>query len=94
MKKCYIAGKISGTNDYHERFATAAKEVIELGMIPVNPVTLLHNHDKRWSSYMREALTAMLECDCIYLQTEFLQSEGAVIEFHLANKLGFEILYQ
>ena len=94
MKKCYIAGKVTGTTDYEERFSAAAKEVIELGMLPVNPVTLLHSHDKRWSSYMRESLTAMLECDCIYLLEGYHLSEGALIEFHLANKLGFEIFNQ
>ena len=80
--------------DYEERFSAAEKEVIELGMIPVNPVTLLHNHDKRWSSYMRESLTAMLECDSVYLLEGYYLSEGALIEFHLANKLNFEIFNQ
>lgn len=94
MKKCYISGKITGTTDYEERFAAAAKEVIQLGMIPVNPVTLLHNHDKSWCSYMRESLSAQLQCEAIYFLKDFNQSGGAEIERYLALKLKFDVYYQ
>lgn len=94
MKKCYISGPISGTEDYKERFAAAEQQVRALGMQPVNPVTLMHDHDKKWSSYMRVALLAMLDCQAIYFLDGWLQSEWANIEFNLAQELDFERFYQ
>jgi hypothetical protein len=94
MKKCYITGPITGTEDYEERFAAAEKEVRALGMEPVNPVTLAHDHDKKWSSYMRVALKGMLQCECIYVLRGWLNSEGANIEFNLAQQLEYERYYQ
>jgi len=96
MKKCYISGKITGLpeSEYKANFEQAKKEVSELGLVPVSPVDLPHNHERTWISYMKEDLTAFLTCDCIYLLENWESSKGAVIEFHLAVQLGLETIYQ
>jgi hypothetical protein len=94
MKKCYISGAITDSKGYKEKFAKAEKEVKAMGMIPVNPVVLPHKHDMSWQSYMKEAIKAMLECDCVYMLRDCIQSKGAMIEFDLAKHLYMEIHYQ
>lgn len=94
MKKCYIAGPISGTEDYEKRFRKAEQEVRALGMHPVNPVTLPHLHDKSWAAYMKEAMREMLNCEAIYMLKGWMDSEGARLEFNLAQELEFDRYYQ
>ena len=96
MKRCYIAGKITGLpeSEWKQNFEQAKKEVSELGFIPVSPIDLPHNHAKTWRDYMKEDLTALLTCDCIYLLENWESSRGAIIEFHLAVQLEIETMYQ
>lgn len=94
MKKCYLSGPITGTTDYHDRFISAFQNVFEMGMVPINPVTLKHDHDKKYESYLKESLKAMLDCQCIYLMTGYEKSKGATIERFIAQRLNYEIFYQ
>lgn len=66
--KIYISGKISGIeNEAPELFAKAEKELQAMGFETVNPMTLNHQHDKSWHSYMRE--NAMLSTCFLIGQT-------------------------
>lgn len=98
MKKCYIAGKITGLpeKEYMAKFADAEDEVKQLLGIEdiVNPVTLPHNHGRTWSDYMRECLKEMLDCDVVFALDNWEDSEGARTELSLAQKLGMKIFYQ
>lgn len=94
MKKCYIAGKITGTNDFKERFAKAEQEVNRMGLLPINPVALPHNHDKSWASYMKECIAELMGCDCIYLLKGWDKSPGAKLEHSIANFKGMEIFFE
>ena len=96
MTKCYIAGKISGIplQKAKDNFFAAELEVDNLKYQPVNPLNLPHRHDKKWASYMKECIAALTECDLIYMLVGWGESEGAKLEFDLANKLGITILYQ
>jgi len=95
-KRCYIAGKIGTlTADVYEaNFATARQEVEALGMKPICPTQLPHNHDRTWISYMREDLAALLTCDKVYAQRNWTNSKGAGIEVNTALALGIEVIYQ
>jgi len=95
-KKCYIAGKITGLSDedFTANFKTAAEEVKIIGMTPISPIELTHNHDRSWLNYMREDLTEMLKCDCVYALRNYKDSRGASIEVNLAISLGINVIYQ
>jgi hypothetical protein len=100
MKKCYIAGSITNgnlipvTEERENAFMQAARVVENGGMYPINPMKLLHNHDKTWLSYMRTCLRAMLTCEVVYMLQGWEQSRGASIEHNLAKELGLKIIYQ
>jgi hypothetical protein len=96
MKKCYIAGKITGLSldAFTQNFESAKNEVKNLGFEPVSPTDLKHDHDRTWLSYMREDLKAMLECDVVYVQRNWNDSPGASIEVLMAKRLGLQVIYQ
>jgi len=96
MRKCYIAGKIGDLPKevYERKFADAEIHVWNKGYEPVNPVTLPHNHNKAWVSYMKEDIAALLQCEAVYALKDWRQSPGAVIEIELATKLGLTIFQQ
>ena len=94
MKKCYIAGAVTGTNDFKERFDAAEYKVIRMDMIPINPVTLPHKHNKEWKSYMKECISALMDCDCIFLLEGWEKSKGANIELEIAASLQYPVYHQ
>lgn len=95
MKKIYISGKITGIEKEAETlFANAEKEVIQMGFLPVNPLTINHNHDKSWQSYMKEDVKALCDCDAIYMLSNWRDSNGATIELSIANHLELDVIHQ
>lgn len=93
--KIYISGKISGIEDSAcAIFEKAGNELVKSGYKVVNPMKLPHDHDKRWESYMKEDLKALMDCDEIFMLENWETSRGAKIEYDLASKLGIKISYQ
>lgn len=94
--KCYIAGKIGGLSiaEYTQNFNIAKEEVLNMGYNPISPTDLPHNHDKTWSSYMREDVTEMLKCDAVYCLSNWRNSPGATIEINIALQIGLTIIHQ
>jgi hypothetical protein len=92
--KIYIAGPITG-HDLAERkreFDFTAT-LLELdGYEVINPVSLPHDHDKSWESYMKECIEALVKCNAIYLMPKWELSEGARLEFTIASKLKMKII--
>lgn len=96
MKKIYISGKITGL-DYETALSifNEAEEFLKLaGYEVVNPMTIEHNHDKTWESYMKVDLIEMLKCDAVYMLKGWYTSKGARMEFDIAEKLGIQILFE
>jgi len=92
--KAYISGKITGLSieDARKNFEQGKSAVEKLGFIPVSPMDLPHNHDQTWESYMKEDLTALLECQAIYTLPNWEDSRGAKIEVELAKQLGIHVI--
>lgn len=94
-EKIYISGKISGIEEEApELFEQAENALKEKGYDTVNPVTLNHDHDKSWQSFMREDVKAMLDCDSIYMMSNWTTSKGAKIEREIAIHLGLKVIYE
>lgn len=95
MKKIYISGKISGIEaDAENIFRQAAIHLTSKGFNVVNPMTIKHDHDLSWLNYMKTDIIALMECDSIYMLSNWTDSNGAEIERRLAKNLGMEIIYQ
>lgn len=93
--KIYISGKISGIeNEALQLFEEAEEYLCANGYEPVNPMKLLHDHDKTWESYMREDLKAMLDCEGVFMLKNWESSTGAKIEHGLAHALNLKVFYQ
>ena len=94
-KSFYLSGKITGIeNEAPALFAQAEKEVINMGFSPVNPMTIKHNHNKTWQSFMREDVKALCDCDGIYMLSNWRESNGAKIELAVANHLELDVMHQ
>jgi len=94
--KIYISGRITGLviEEATELFEKAENDLRAKGYDVVNPMTLIHNHDKSWQSYMKEDIKALCDCDAIYMLLEWGFSKGAEIEHRLALDLGMIVLYE
>jgi hypothetical protein len=95
-KKCYIAGKIGDLPKeiYEANFEKAEQEVIALGMIPVSPVKLPHNHNKSYEAYMCEDIAAMCQCHAVYALRNWRHSPGAKEEIRIATFVGKTVIHQ
>ncbi len=93
---CYIAGKIGDMPEpvYRPLFEQAEKEVEELGLIPVSPLRLPHDHGQTWGEYMREDIAALMDCGHLYALRNWRHSPGATIEVRLAVEVGINVIHQ
>ena len=95
MSKIYISGKISGIeSEAAQLFQQAENELKAKGFNPINPMTLNHDHDKSWHSYIKEDVKALCDCDQIYMLSNWKDSKGAIIEHTIAMYLGIDVVYQ
>lgn len=92
--KIYISGKITGLSleAAETLFKSAETDLLKQGYEVVNPMTIPHDHDKTWLSYMRADIKALVDCDAIYMLRNWTESKGACTEFNLAHDLGLKII--
>jgi len=94
-EKVYICGKVTGMEVKAKSLFYLAEIYLEKqGYDTVNPMTLDHNHDKSWSSYMRVCLKTLCDCEVIFMLKNWKLSKGARLEHRIAKELGIEIIYQ
>lgn len=96
--KIYISGKITGTEDYMQRFEQAEKELHELypEASVINPakVNAVLPTDTTYEQYMEMSFTMLRMCDAIYFMKGWQESNGAIREQAKASELGIKFLYQ
>ena len=94
--KTYISGPISGRTfqEAQEHFRVAELNLIHQKIEVVNPMALPHEHGGTWKEYMKEDISALMECDSIYMLKGWEDSAGARLEFQIAIGLGYEILFE
>ena len=90
----YISGKITGTTDYMERFASAEKLLKARGFKVINPAKRNAKlpEGTTWETYMRESIKMLMKADAIYMLHGWRKSKGATLERLLAYTLGMDIL--
>ena len=87
----YIAAPISGTNDYHERFAAAAEKLRAQGFSVFNPAAA-NQEGRALKDIMAHLLPVLCECEAIALLPGWSVSGGANVEYGLAEYLGLQII--
>lgn len=86
-KKVFLSGPIFDKSDtYNEDFDAAAKGVVAVGDVPINPATLPVGLSQR--DYMRISLAMLEAADIVVQLPGWADSAGANIECAMANKAG------
>lgn len=93
MKKIYIAGPMTGYENFNRDEFNRVAEIIEnVDEVALNPAVLPDGLEQR--EYM-DICFAMLRCaTAIYMLSGYTKSKGALAELAYAEKLGIEIIYQ
>lgn len=86
----YIAGKITGTTDYNERFAAVEAELKAQGHKVLNPTAISHFGIEH-SAYMVICRAMIDVSDVIYFLPDWEDSQGARLERAYAESLKMEI---
>lgn len=92
MKKIYIAGKISGLNNYREVFKVAEDKLTSEGNAVMNPAVL--NEGFPYKAYMPICLTMLEACEAVYMLSNWTDSKGAKVEHEYAKIQGKQIIYE
>ena len=95
--KIYISGAISGleTAVAFQNFERAEDLLRERGHEPVNPMKKVSEQEgKSWEEYMKEDIPIMLECDGIFMLSNYHGSRGARLELYVAEALGMEVMHE
>lgn len=93
--KVYIAGPITGVDDYIERFARKAAKIESLGLEAINPAEFgsSSDGDGEWHDLMRRALKAMLDADAVLMLANWHRSQGATEERRIAVLVGMPVFF-
>jgi len=92
--RIYVSGKITGIEEMAATMFKAYSEKIKaMGYEVVNPMELPHDHGKTWPEYMREDIAALMNCHAVYFLPSWSDSEGAKLEFELAERLNYDLIF-
>ncbi len=91
----YIAGPISGTTDYMERFKNAEEAIKRMyKCFPINPTIVsevMIAAECTYEQFMNVTNSLLKCCNAIYLLEGWQHSSGAVAELKYALDNGFKI---
>lgn len=88
----YIAGKISGKENYKEVFEKAENRLIESGAVALNPAKLPQGMESE--KYMPICFAMIDAADCVYMLSNWQDSAGAKIEHAYATYQHKKIVYE
>ena len=91
-EKIYIAGRISGYEEYKEHFAKVEEELQSLGHTVLNPAILPKGLTQE--EYMMICIPMLNICDSICMLKGWESSVGAKIEHSLASQASKTIYYE
>lgn len=87
--RVYIAGPMRGMPDLNlPAFEQAAQELKKHGYETVSPADLIEEQPRSREYYLAKGLAEITKCDEVVFLPGWQQSEGALIEYEFAKKLG------
>lgn len=89
--KVYIAGPITGTDDYEERFNEAEARLKEAGFEPVNPIGPGLVEGAEYKYYIDRGLRLLMDCDAIAVMDNFETSKGTLLEVQYCKTCGIPV---
>ena len=91
--KVYLAGKISGLNmgAVFEKFSAAEFILKRDGHTVVNLLRLV-SQKWTWEKCMKACIAELIKCDAIYLLPDWYESQGAKLEFYIAQELKLTVI--
>ena len=90
-KKVYVAGKISGNENYKEEFLKAETDLKELGLSVLNPSVLPDGFEQ--VEYLHICAAMIDVCDTVYFLPTWADSKGSNYEMGYAKGKGKGIKY-
>ncbi|MCR2051471.1 DUF4406 domain-containing protein [Actinomyces bowdenii] len=98
--RLYIAGPITGTDDFQAAFSNAAKDLREAGYDVRNPAAISPDaamekrrpRDTSWQMWMRVTTAMLATCDGVALLPGWRASRGAMVEADWAEAIGLPVM--
>lgn len=90
--KVYIAGKITGLEDYKEYFDKKEKELIADGFKVINPAIMPGGFEQ--DEYMHICYAMIDVCNAVYFLSNWKDSKGAKLEQEYAESKGKIQMFQ
>jgi hypothetical protein len=84
--RLYIAGKVTGDEDYKQKFDVIEAFLADAGYDVCNPIDYVLE-GASWNEAMRAVIPEMLECDGVALLHDWQESTGAKLEVYIARQL-------
>lgn len=93
-KTVYIAGKITGLDDFQTRFAEAETHLRSLGAEKIINPCCMSNSNLTHEQYMQICYAMIDVSDCVYVLNNWEESDGATREYLYAVSKCKEIIWQ
>lgn len=91
--KIYIAGKITGLENYKELFSKAANKLKDKGYSVMNPA-VLEGGKFTQDDYMHVCYAMIDVCNSVYFLNNWKDSKGANLEHKYAKEKNKIIIYE
>ena len=88
--KVYISGKITGLtfDAVKSKFTAATHELQALGHEAVNPLENGVTYHEPYEMHMKADIGMLLQCDAVYMLSDWEYSRGATLEKSIAEATG------
>lgn len=90
--KIYVAGKITGNDNYKMEFEQSANLLRTIGHSVMNPAILPDGFG--YEDYMHVCFAMIDVCDAVFMKSNWMESSGAKREHAYALEKGKRIIYE